>query len=243
MPLSNRRPSAPPRSTLAAVALLSAGWALDAWRRRRRAARLHRALVDLLLNAISAGDPVTERHSRRVANLTDALGESYGMDRAAHARLRLASLLHDMGKIDDRFFHILHSCEPLSDRERESIEEHPHQSAHILRPLERIHPGITRIVESHHECWDGDGYPRGLQGEEIPLEARIISAADVFDALTQPRAYHDPLSVEEALGRIRASACRRFDPDVVRRLENPSVRARWAGIARAGRREEARAAT
>lgn len=220
------------------AAAVAFAWRADARWRRRENAKLHRALVDLLMNALSAGDPVTERHSRRVADLSDVLFARYGFSKKDHSTLRLAALLHDMGKIDDRFFHILHSCQSLSDEDRERIREHPHESADILEPLEEMHPGISRIVEAHHECWDGKGYPRGLEKEEIPLGARIISVADVFDALTQARAYHDPLSVEDALNEIRRGAGSRFDPSVVDRVEQPEVKKQWAAIAEAGRAEE-----
>lgn len=224
---------------LAASSALGLAWAWDARRRQDRAALLHRTLVELLLNAMSAGDPVTERHCRRVANLTDVLGGLYGLSAGARTRLRLAALLHDLGKIDDQFFHIVHSWEPLSEDERTRIRRHPDESAHILEPLERVHPGITDIVEAHHECWNGQGYPRQLQGHDIPLEARLISVADVFDALTQPRAYHEPLSVDEAIGKIRGSAAHRFDPEVIRRLEqSPGALRRWREIADEGRRQE-----
>jgi putative nucleotidyltransferase with HDIG domain len=224
---------------VAGAGAIAAAWRSDVRRRRRHAARLHRTLVDLLLNALSAGDAVTERHSRRVADLTDALAATFGAHNTSHSTLRLAALLHDMGKIDDRFFKILHSCEPLTPEQRRRIEEHPHESADILEPLERIHPGITRIVEAHHECWDGNGYPKGLAGEQIPMSARLISVADVFDALTQSRAYHTGMSVEEALNEIERGAGSRFDPAVVRRVQRPQVRERWAEIVQRGRSEEA----
>jgi putative nucleotidyltransferase with HDIG domain len=217
---------------------VTVAWRADARWRRRKAARMHRVLVDLLLNAMSAGDPVTERHSRRVAALTDALATRYRFYGDRHSTLRLAALLHDLGKIDDRFFHILHSCQPLTPEERQEINEHPEESADILEPLESIHPRISRIVKAHHECWDGKGYPQGLAGEEIPLESRIISIADVFDALTQPRSYRDPLGPAEALEKIREGAGSRFDPAVVRSLERPEIWNRWREIAEDGRREE-----
>ena len=225
--------------TGAGAAATALAWRLDArWRRRDRA-RLHRALVEVLLNAINAGDAVTERHSRRVADLADVLFRIHGLSRSAHATVRVAALLHDMGKIDDRFFHILHSCEPLSPEQRRQIEEHPHESADILHPLETVHPGISAIVEAHHECWDGQGYPKGLRGEEIPLGARIISVADVFDAMTQPRSYRAPLSVDAAVAEIRKGSGTRFDPAVVDRLGDPAIRAKWEAIVERGREEEA----
>ncbi|HEX7241230.1 MAG TPA: HD domain-containing phosphohydrolase [Longimicrobiaceae bacterium] len=226
---------------LAAAGALGAAWAADARRRSRERRRLHRTMVDLLLNAITAGDPVTARHSRRVADLTDVLAGELVMDRGERATLRVAALLHDMGKIDDRFFDIVHSRSPLTPEQRAEIEGHPHESAHILQPMERIHPGITRIVSSHHECWDGDGYPEGLRGDRIPLGGRLISVADVFDALSQPRSYREPLPPEEAVAEIRKGSGRQFDPDVVRLLERPGVWRQWSEIAREGNEAERRA--
>lgn len=221
-----------------AVGAVGAAWAFDAWRRERKASRLHRTLVDLLLNALHAGDARTERHSRRVADLTDALAETYGLDSSRRARLRIASLLHDLGKIDDDLFEVVHSCDRLSKDDRRRIEEHPKGGANILRPLEKIHPGITRIVEAHHESWDGEGYPRGQKGGQIPLEARILGVADVFDALTQPRPYHSAISVDQALQKIRKSAGEKFDPEVADRVDRPEVLERWKEIAERGHQEE-----
>lgn len=226
---------------LLAAGLTGAAWARDARRRSRTTRRLHRTLVDLLLNAITAGDAATARHSRRVANLTDALAEQLGMRREERVTLRVASLLHDMGKIDDRFFDIIHSHGPLTERQRAEMKDHPHESADILGPLERIHPGITGIVSGHHECWDGSGYPDGLVGDEIPLGARIIAVADVFDALTQRRAYRDALSPEEVRRQIRGGGGKHFDPGVVRVLDRPEVWAYWKEIARGGAVEEEQA--
>lgn len=220
------------------AAVVGAAWTVDAIRRSRRSKRLHRVLVDLMLNTLSAGDPVTERHSRRVADLADVLFRKFRLPQRTHPTLRIAALLHDLGKIDDRFFHILHSYEPLTEEQRATIEEHPQEGADILEPLELIHPGLTTIVEAHHECWDGGGYPQGLKGEEIPIGARIISVADVFDALTQPRSYRPPLSFEEALEQIQRGSGSRFDPKVIDALHDPHVRRQLERIAAAGLRDE-----
>ena len=195
-------------------------------------------MVEALLNALSAGDPATARHCRRVADLTDCLGEGFELGRQARATLRVAALMHDMGKIDDQFFQIVHSRNPLSAEERARIKHHPHESAYILEPLEDSHPGIMKIVASHHECWNGTGYPGGTAGDEIPLAARLISVADVFDALTQPRPYHEPMDLEQALQEIEGDAGTKFDPDVVRMVHRPDLRERWFEIARKGQRVE-----
>ncbi|HEU0016428.1 MAG TPA: HD domain-containing phosphohydrolase [Longimicrobium sp.] len=212
--------------------VVSVGWLLDAGRRRRSERMLHRRTVELLLNALTAGDPVTARHSRRVADLSYALGCELRLPRDERRTLRVAALLHDMGKIDDRFYDIVHSRKPLTDEQRAEIERHPHESAHILAPLEPEHPGIRAIVSSHHECWDGSGYPAGLRGEEIPVGARIISLADAFDAMTQPRKYRDALPVEKALAELRGGAGTQFDPALVKLAESARVRKEWEEIAK-----------
>ncbi len=224
---------------LGAAGTVALIWRRDAAAKRHRYSKLHRAVVDLLLNALSAGDAFTERHSRRVADLTDALAHSFGLRGDRHSTLRLAALLHDMGKIDDRFFDILHSYEPLSAEQRAAISRHPYEGADILEPLEALHPGLTRIVAAHHECWDGSGYPAGLHGEQIPFEARLISVADVFDAMTQSRRYRDAADPEEAIEALGRGAGTRFDPVVVERVQRPDVLATWHAIMERGRRDEA----
>lgn len=223
------------RWSLAGVAAASAGlvllaWRMDAARRRESEKMLHRRMVELLLNVLSAGDPSTERHSRRVADLSYALAQAAGMWGRDLRTLRVAALLHDMGKIDDRFFHIVHSRRPLTQKQRAEIKNHPHQSAHILEPLEAEHPGLMEIVSSHHECWNGTGYPHGRRGAEIPLGARVISMADAFDAMTQPRRYRDAIPVERALAELREGGGTQFDPALVTLAESPGVRAAWETV-------------
>jgi putative nucleotidyltransferase with HDIG domain len=225
-------------AALASAAVVGVAWAADAWQRDRAQRKMHRTLVDLLLNALTADDPVTARHSRRVADLSYALAESCEMGTRELATLRVAALLHDMGKIDDRFFYIIHSRKPLSAQQRDEIKTHPHTSAHILEPLEPLHPGIQCIVSSHHECWDGSGYPRGLDHDGIPLAARIIAVADAFDAMTQPRSYKEPLSIEEALDKLSEGVGKQFDPALVRQVEHPEVLSRWIEVARRGLEDE-----
>jgi putative nucleotidyltransferase with HDIG domain len=226
----------------AALAAGLGGWALAAHGQRKQSARLHRVLVELLLNALSSGDPATARHCRRVANLVDVLAAAVRMDREEHATLRVAALLHDLGKIEDELFPLVHSPYPLTDEQRAQINHHPCTSASILRPLEPFHRGLIDIVTSHHECWNGHGYPNGLAGEQIPLGARIITIADVFDAVCQPRSYHDPTPIEEVLLMIRRSAGQRFDPTLARLLDDPRIAMQFIEIAQQGRQEEAAAA-
>jgi putative nucleotidyltransferase with HDIG domain len=205
---------------------------------RRYLARLHRATVETLLNVLHAGDPFTARHSRRVALLAEELARAHRLCAEDRSEIRLAALLHDMGKLEETLLPIVHSPDRLSGHEREKIEGHPQEGAHILAPLEEIHPGLIDIVCSHHEAWNGGGYPRGLSGEEIPLGARIISMADVFDAVTQPRVYRDADGIEDALQLIHSGRGSRFDPALLDTLEQPAITARWIEIAEEGRREE-----
>lgn len=228
------------RGILSVAGLMALAWSFDVRQRNHRASLVHRTMVELLLKTLCAGDPLTARHSRRVADLTDAVGRTYRFNRRRRARLRVAALLHDVGKLDNHVAEIVRSSEPLSDSERDRVQRHAYQSADILEPLERIHPGIAEIVEGHHERWNGTGYPRQLRAEQIPLESRIISVADVFDAMTQPRSYHEAATPEEVLRKIREEAGSSFDPDVIQRLERPQVWSAWREIAEAGYREEQR---
>ena len=125
-----------------------------------------------------------------------------------------------------------------SPAQREEMQKHPDESARILEPLAELHPGLSEIVAAHHERWDGDGYPDGLRGEQIPLGARIIAMADVFDALTQPRKYRDPMPPETAAEKLREAAGGQFDPAVVARLQDPVVREHWFALAEAGLADE-----
>ena len=225
---------------IAGIAVVAAAWVADSFRRSRRERVTHRILVDVLLNALTADDAITARHSRRVADLSFALAQRYGMGRRELATLRVGALLHDMGKIDDRFFHIVHSRDPLSEEERTEMEFHPHLSARILEPLEPIHPGIADVVASHHECWDGSGYPCGRANVDIPVEARIIALADVFDAMTQPRSYKDAMPVEEAMEKLDEGCARQFDPHLVNLVQSDRVLDRWIEIAHQGLDDELR---
>lgn len=222
-----------------AAAALAGAWAADARRRERERRALHRVLVELLMNALTADDLVTARHSRRVADLSFALASACGVPHRERATLRVAALLHDLGKIDDRFFAIVNARRALTDEERRRMHEHPDVSAYILGPLETVHPGISQIVSSHHERWDGAGYPCGRAGEEIPLGARIIAIADVFDAMAQARSYKAARPVEDVLRELRKEGGKQFDPALVKLLDRPSVRRRFAAIAARGRRDEA----
>ena len=132
-------------------------------------------------------------------------------------RLRISALLHDVGKIgvDDR---VLKKPGQLTEEEFELMKQHPTKGANIMRPVAQLKEMLPGI-ELHHERMDGGGYPYGLQGEQIPLMARIIAVADTLDAITTNRPYQSAMDLEYALNRIRSLAVAKFDPKVVAALE------------------------
>ncbi|MGZ9166531.1 MAG: HD-GYP domain-containing protein, partial [Anaerolineales bacterium] len=126
---------------------------------------------------------------------------------------RRGALLHDMGKIGVPDS-ILHKPDTLSDEEWVIMRNHPQLAYDMLSPIEYLHPALD-IPYSHHEKWDGSGYPRGLKGEEIPMSARLFAIADVWDALISDRPYRAAWSEQEALQYIREQSGKHFDPEVV----------------------------
>lgn len=128
-------------------------------------------------------------------------------------QLYYAALLHDIGKVavPDT---ILNKPGGLSTDEQEEMKEHVEMGARLLGQIERLR-GAAHIVRQHHEAWDGSGYPRGLQGEEIDLEARILTVVDAYDAMTTDRPYRKALSPEGAAAELRAQAGKQFDPQAV----------------------------
>jgi putative nucleotidyltransferase with HDIG domain len=184
---------------------------LQAERRAHREAILQ-ALASLS-NALGARDGYTEEHSERVARLAVELGRRRGLTADRLELLRLASLVHDVGKIGVRD-DILWKPDRLSPGERMMIERHPEVAARILRPI-RGAEEIAEIVLCHHECPDGTGYPRGLRRDQIPLEARILRVADVFSALTDSRSYKPALNREDVIRSMRESSGTKLDAESV----------------------------
>ena len=155
-------------------------------------------------------DPSTLVHSQNVAMLAVAVGEQLSLPAPALRRLAVAGLLHDIGKLRIAP-EILNKPGKLTDAEYRTIKTHPQAGANILERVGSFAEEIP-IVLAHHERVDGGGYPHGLAGERIPLEARILSIVDVFDALTSWRAYREPWSHERALELIRSETGTAFDP-------------------------------
>jgi len=174
--------------------------------------------IRMLAAAIDEKDPYTRGHSGRVAKYSIILGDGLGLSAEDLDRLRIAALLHDVGKIgvDDR---VLKKPGKLTDEEFELMKQHTVKGANIMRPVSQLKDMLPGI-ELHHERMDGQGYPYGLSGEQIPIMARIIAVADTFDAITTNRPYQSAMDLEYALERIRSLSVTRFDPKVVEALES-----------------------
>lgn len=165
-----------------------------------------------MTKALEARDDETEAHARRVSMYAGHLAVRLGMDAYEIRFLRWGSLLHDIGKIGlpDA---ILHKPGPLTEEEMQVVKRHPQIGYDILRNLGFL--GQAReIVLAHHEHWDGTGYPKGLQEEEIPLGARIFSVVDAFDAMTSDRPYRKAMSFKEAKKELSRVSGRQIEPKI-----------------------------
>jgi putative two-component system response regulator len=170
-------------------------------------------LIDLA-KSIRERDIVTYEHSRRVALYAQCVARYLGWNKREARDLALAALVHDLGKtwISNT---ILNKAAALSLEERLVMQRHPEIGARILIGYE-VHPFYVEAVLHHHESWDGQGYPSQLKGAEIPLSARILTVADVYDVLTSQRPYKAPLTTTEARARLLESSGTNFDPMVLR---------------------------
>lgn len=182
---------------------------------RQRTLELHEAHMEAILMlavAAEAKDQDTGHHVRRIQRYSRLLAEQLGLSGAESESIGYSSILHDVGKIHipDR---ILTKPGPLDDDERRQMQQHTLVGERILSRT-AFFERARRIARSHHENWDGSGYPDGLAGEAIPLEARIVHVADVYDALTSQRVYKQPWPDQEALASILAERSRMFDPEV-----------------------------
>ena len=183
---------------------------------RARAQELRRsymATVRALSNAVEARDAYTGKHAERVAAYGLVIARRFAPELEITPELEFGYLLHDVGKvaIPDA---ILYKPSSLDPDERALMARHPVIGAEIVRGIEFLAEAAA-VVRSHHERWDGTGYPDGLAGEEIPLAARVFSAADVLDALTTDRPYRPACSLPYARAMITAERGTQFDPRVV----------------------------
>jgi diguanylate cyclase (GGDEF)-like protein/putative nucleotidyltransferase with HDIG domain len=174
---------------------------------------LHLATIEALALAIDAKDQTAQSHIRRVQVYAAGLARALGMAENEIQGVKTAALLHDIGKLAVPE-HILSKPGPLTQEEFQKIRIHPQVGAEIISGVPFPYP-VAPLILSHHERWDGKGYPAGLKGDEIPLGARILAVVDYFDALMSERPYHKAMSLEAALGLVRQESGKALDPRVV----------------------------
>jgi putative nucleotidyltransferase with HDIG domain len=195
-------------------------------RNRQRAERFAAAALESLLRAIDANDSQTGAHVRRVADYALIVADALGVDDRQRRTIELAALFHDIGKIHEALFDIVHQPHGLTPTEKRAVATHPARGAEVLAPIANFHPDLAEAVLAHHERWDGSGYPRGLRGERIPLAARIVSVSDTFDAITFHRRYRDDRSTSAAVDVILAGRGTQFDPNLADLMMLPPVLSR-----------------
>ena len=180
-------------------------------------AQTNRELLELMIKSIEARDPYTSGHSRRVREYAIKIARLAGVPPAEVEKIGTAALLHDVGKIYDKYAPILAKEERLSPEEWGIIKQHPVDGANLIATMTRLRE-LVPAVRHHHENWDGSGYPDGLKNEEIPLASRIIIFADTFDAMTTVRPYRQALGEDVVRAEILRCRGRQFDPEIADRL-------------------------
>ena len=169
--------------------------------------------IDSLIKALEAKDFYTRGHSQRVTRFSVAVGRGLALPPARLAVLQRAAILHDLGKIGVRES-VLNKPGKLTYEEFGEVARHPEVATQILSPIPFFQDVLPSILH-HHERFDGRGYPKRIGGTDIPLESRIMSVADTYDAMTSTRAYRPALSGEEATAEIRRCSGSQFDPEIV----------------------------
>lgn len=184
--------------------------------------KTNRELLDLMVKAIEARDPYTSGHSRRVADAATIIAKGIGLNAAVVERVRIAALLHDIGKIDEVYAPILRKEGKLTPEEWEIMKTHPVKSAELVSTLTDLRD-IVAPVRHHHEHWNGKGYPDGLAGEDIPLAARIITFADTMDALMTDRPYRRAMGEHEVRAEFVKFCGTQFDPTICGHVLSPAI--------------------
>jgi putative nucleotidyltransferase with HDIG domain len=169
-------------------------------------------LIDLA-RAIEARDPYSSGHAARVTTFAEIIAERLGWDEDQLEVLRIGAALHDIGKLAVAE-HVLRKPGPLDDEEFREVRSHPVEGARMIGLIGTMRSAVPAVLH-HHERWDGDGYPAGFAGADIPVEARILAVVDAFDAMTSDRPYRPALPADVAVAELERCAGSQFDPDVV----------------------------
>lgn len=182
-------------------------------------------LINTIINTLHEKNPREERHSDRVGDIAQKIGEAIGFSETEIRKLKLIGHLHDIGKIAIEES-ILNKEGKLTKREQEEIQRHPDIGYRILGATSEM-LDLANCVLCHHERWDGLGYPRGISGQEIPIEARIIALADSYDAMSSERPYRKALDEDVVFYEIRKNAGFQFDPDIARVFVEKVMKRPW----------------
>jgi putative nucleotidyltransferase with HDIG domain len=174
-------------------------------------------LLQLMVKSIEARDPYTSGHSRRVSKYAAAIAQALRLPNREIQSIATAALLHDVGKIYEKYAPILRNPGRLTPEEWTTMQEHPVDGANLVSTISRLR-NLVPAVRHHHENWDGSGYPDRISGNEIPLASRIIMFADTIDAMTSERSYRRPLSEMEVRAEIIRCRGKQFDPAIADQL-------------------------
>src|SRR5436309_8491680 len=185
----------------------------DEQRHVQQTSDLHLATIEALARAIDAKDQTAHTHIRRVQVYAAGLARAFGLQDPDIQGIKTAALPHDIGKLAVPE-HILSKPGPLTQEEFQKIRIHPQVGAEIIAAVPFPYP-VAPLILSHHERWDGKGYPQGLVGDEIPIGARVLTIVDYYDAVTTERPYHKALSNDSAIGLLKHEAGRALDPSLV----------------------------
>ncbi len=194
-------------------------------------------LLTALVMAIETRDPYTSGHSQRVSSLAGSIAEALGLSRLRVEQVKMAALLHDIGKIEAVYTEILRKPDKLTNEEREVIESHVTRGEQLLRDLSSVPDPVIKAVRYHHEREDGMGYPDGLLGDEIPIGAKIIAVCDAVDAMLSDRPYRSALALSGVLEQLDEHRGKQFDHRVVNALVSSDILAEYADAMRALRGE------
>ena len=179
--------------------------------------KINEELLQLMVAAIEARDPYTSGHSQRVARYARVIARASGLSNRAVDRVVVAALLHDVGKIHEEFAPILRKPGRLTDAEFDTMKTHSAKSANLVGKVSHFADLVPPVL-SHHEAWDGRGYPNALVGDAIPLGARVIALADTIDAMSTSRPYREALPSDAVRDEVRRESGRQFDPRICRAI-------------------------
>jgi HD-GYP domain-containing protein (c-di-GMP phosphodiesterase class II) len=174
-------------------------------------------LLELMVKSLEARDPYTSGHSRRVQQFSTTIGRAIGLSDRQIDEVGRAALLHDVGKIYEKYAAVLSKQDKLTPEEWAIIRDHPEDGANLIATMTKLR-ALIPAVRHHHENWDGTGYPTGLTGDNIPLAARIIRFADTIDAMTSERPYRRPLTETQVRSELLRCRATQFDPGIADRL-------------------------